>query len=162
MKTKKLTALALASAMAVSTMGMGVSAEEPIELTYWALNTKQEAFDPLTEAFNEANPDIHVTISYYDVDGIKDSCKVAASSDTLPSAWFNCQFRCSEKSYLHHGTYVPDPLSSQNQISLPRLYSCEGSSGSFSGNHSADGLSGRPHECQYGAAHLKKPAGTGT
>lgn len=89
MKAKKLTALLLASATAVSAMGMGVSAEDPIELTYWALNTKQEAFDPLTEAFNEANPDIHVTVSYYDVDGIKDSCKVAASSDTLPSAWFN-------------------------------------------------------------------------
>lgn len=59
------------------------------EVTFWTLSTRQDAVGPIVEAFNAANPDIKVTPSFFDVDGIKDSCKVAASSGTLPSMWFN-------------------------------------------------------------------------
>lgn len=58
-------------------------------VSFWALNTKQRALDPIVEKFNEDNEDVEVKVSYYDVDGIKDSCKVAASSNTLPTMWFN-------------------------------------------------------------------------
>jgi len=86
MTFKKATALMLTGVMA---LGMAVSVNAATELTFWTLQGRADAYDPLTEKFNEENPDIHVTISYYDTDGIKDACKVAASSDTLPSMWFN-------------------------------------------------------------------------
>lgn len=59
------------------------------EVSFWSLSTRQNALEPITEAFNQANDDVRVTVSYYDVDGLKDACKVAASSNTLPSMWFN-------------------------------------------------------------------------
>ena len=86
MKFKKVMAAALAVTMVV---GAATSVSAATELTFWTLSTRQEAVDPITEAFNEANEDINVTVSYYDTDGIKDACKVAASSDSLPSMWFN-------------------------------------------------------------------------
>lgn len=86
MKFKKVMAAALAGTMVV---GAATSVSAATELTFWTLSTRQEAVDPITEAFNEANEDINVTVSYYDTDGIKDACKVSASSDSLPSMWFN-------------------------------------------------------------------------
>lgn len=67
----------------------GGSKDGVTEVSFWALNTRQNAVDPIAEAFNAANKDIKVTVSYYDTDGIKDACKVAASSGTLPNMWFN-------------------------------------------------------------------------
>lgn len=69
----------------------GVSGEngDEEEVTFWTLSTKQEALEPIVEAFNEQENGVKVNISYYDVDGIKDACKVAASSKTLPNMWFN-------------------------------------------------------------------------
>lgn len=62
---------------------------DTIELTFWTLSTRQEAFEPMTEAFNSSQDRIHVTCAFYDTDGIKDACKVAAQSGTLPNMWFN-------------------------------------------------------------------------
>mgnify|MGYP003039965790 CR=1 FL=1 len=59
------------------------------ELTFWTLNTRQEAIDPIVEKYNSENPDGKIKVSYYDTDGMKDACKVASSSKTLPSMWFN-------------------------------------------------------------------------
>lgn len=59
------------------------------QLTVWVLNGKKDALDPLTKDYMTANPGVQVTPSYYDTDGIKDACKVAASSRTLPDMWFN-------------------------------------------------------------------------
>lgn len=59
------------------------------EVTFWTLTTKQGAVEPIAEAFNQENDKYKVTVSYYDTDGIKDACKVAASSKTLPDMWFN-------------------------------------------------------------------------
>lgn len=59
------------------------------EVSFWSLSTRQTALEPITEKFNSENPDVNVTVSYYDVDGLKTACKVAASSKTLPSMWFN-------------------------------------------------------------------------
>lgn len=97
MKAKKITALALASMMVISTAltgcgggsGKGEDSKDGVtEISYWALNTKQEVLEPIIEEFNAANKDIKVTASYYEVDGIKDACKVGASSKTLPNMWF--------------------------------------------------------------------------
>lgn len=62
---------------------------DPIELSFWYLQTRQEGTDALTEIFNKANPNVKVTVSYYSTDGIKDSCKTAAQSGSMPSMWFN-------------------------------------------------------------------------
>ena len=97
MKAKKLIALVLASAMTFSlaltgcggdsgnsgeeSTGSGGSADSgsaggATEVTFWTLNTRQNAVDPIVEEFNSAHDDIKVTVSYYDTDGIKDACKV--------------------------------------------------------------------------------------
>lgn len=117
MRTRKITALLL-SATILSTLGLtgcgsgstgsqttGGTASEgaktdtqaqaqtasggATELTFWNLSTRQNAIEPIVAEFNQANPDIHVTVSFFNTDGIKDACKVAASSNTLPSMWFN-------------------------------------------------------------------------
>jgi raffinose/stachyose/melibiose transport system substrate-binding protein len=49
----------------------------------------QGGLAPVVEAWNAANPNIQVKDAYYDTDGMKDACKVAASSRTLPDMWFN-------------------------------------------------------------------------
>lgn len=60
-----------------------------VELTFWTLGGRQEAADEIIKSFMDENPNIKITASYYDTDGIKDALKVAASSDTLPNMWFN-------------------------------------------------------------------------
>lgn len=106
MKTKRITALVTAAVIAISAFaGCGSNTDgdkqtgndnaastsqgDKTELTFWTLNTRQNAVDPIVEEFNNANDNIQITVSYYDTDGIKDACKVAASSKTLPSMWFN-------------------------------------------------------------------------
>lgn len=86
MKFKKVMAAVFTGTLV---LGMTSSVNAATEVSFWTLNTRQAAVEPIAEAFNEANSDIKVTVSFYDTDGIKDACKVAASSDTLPSMWFN-------------------------------------------------------------------------
>lgn len=86
MKFKKVMAVTLAATVI---FGMATTASAATEVSFWTLNTRQSAVEPIVEAFNAENEDINVTASFYDTDGIKDACKVAASSDTLPSMWFN-------------------------------------------------------------------------
>lgn len=108
MKAKKLMALTLASAMTLSLALTGCggssssdegntadgntdsgSAGGATEVTFWTLNSRQNAVEEIAEEFNNTQDEVHVTVSFYDTDGIKDACKVAASSKTLPNMWFN-------------------------------------------------------------------------
>lgn len=95
MKVKKYIALALVSGVAISATLSGLdeissrAMSNVTEITYWAMSTQQDNYEPVVEAFNKENKDIKVNISYHDTDGIKDACKVAASSKTLPNMWFN-------------------------------------------------------------------------
>lgn len=106
MKVKKLVVSAMVSTMAMTSIAgcgnTGGTTETQTaaanseagdnsakEVTFWTLNTRQEAVDPIIEEFNSTHDNIKVTASYYDTDGIKDACKVAASSKTLPNMWFN-------------------------------------------------------------------------
>ena len=41
------------------------------EITYWAMSTQQDNYEPVVEAFNKENKDIKVNISCHDTDGIK-------------------------------------------------------------------------------------------
>ena len=80
-------------ALLVTTMGFANgnkdSAQKKTEVVFWTLNTRQDALGPIVKAFNTANPDMEVKIAYYDTDGIKDACKVAAAAGSLPNMWFN-------------------------------------------------------------------------
>ena len=62
---------------------------EVTEISFWTLSVRQDAVEAAIEQFHAKNPDVKVTASYYDTDGMKDACKVAASSQTLPNMWFN-------------------------------------------------------------------------
>jgi raffinose/stachyose/melibiose transport system substrate-binding protein len=62
--------------------------KDPVNLTMWYLSTRSNA-QAVVDAWNAANPKIQVTLSSYDTDGIKDACKTAAQSKSLPSMWFN-------------------------------------------------------------------------
>lgn len=86
-KAKSILALVLTLILCVP--AFSVLAEDKVDLTYWAQADRQQMLEPLTAAFMAVNPGVTVTLSYYDTDGIKDACKVAASSGTLPSMWFN-------------------------------------------------------------------------
>ena len=77
----KKTVVLLAVLTALCTLS--ISALAQTEVTFWTLNTRQEAVGPIVEAFNAANPDIKVIPSFFDTDGIKDACKIAASSGTI-------------------------------------------------------------------------------
>lgn len=64
-------------------------AQTKTKLSFWTLTTRRDAVNPIIEEFNKENPTLEVVPSYYGIDGIKDACKVAASSKTLPNMWFN-------------------------------------------------------------------------
>lgn len=89
MRTRKIMSLVLVLALSFTLFTMPASADAPVEVTFWTLATRQTAVEPIVEAFNAANPDIKVVASFYSTDGIKDACKVAATSKTLPDMWFN-------------------------------------------------------------------------
>lgn len=65
------------------------TSSEVTEVTFWTLSGKQESTDKITEAFNAANQDVKVKVSYYDTDAIKDALKIGASAGNLPNMWFN-------------------------------------------------------------------------
>lgn len=91
--------------------------DKVIELTYWAQADRQKAFEPITAAFNQSQKDIHVTISYYDTDGIKSACKVAAAGGTLPDMWFNWGGQLGQY-YVNNGcTYDLSAYASKNNWS---------------------------------------------
>lgn len=62
---------------------------EKVKVTFWDLSTHKAAMEPISAKFNEENPNFEVTVSYFGTDAIKDACKVAASSGTLPNTWMN-------------------------------------------------------------------------
>ncbi|MCR5291162.1 MAG: extracellular solute-binding protein, partial [Treponema sp.] len=62
---------------------------DAVELSFWYQSKRQEGTDALVEIWNEVNPNIKVTVSYYDTAGIKDACKTAAQSGSMPSMWYN-------------------------------------------------------------------------
>lgn len=65
------------------------SASGKATVTFWTLSTRQTAVDEAVKEFQAKNPDITVKASYFSTDGIKQALKVAASSKTLPTCWFN-------------------------------------------------------------------------
>jgi raffinose/stachyose/melibiose transport system substrate-binding protein len=96
MNRKRIVSMVLVSVMAL-TLGLAqlwaggrqAAGSGKMQLTIWQLNGKQDALDVLVREYNAAHPEVQIVPAYYDTDGIKDACKVAASSKTLPDMWFN-------------------------------------------------------------------------
>ncbi len=63
--------------------------EGPLEITFWSLESRKGGIQAAADEFNASQDKIHVTCSFYSTDGMKDACKVAATSRTLPNCWFN-------------------------------------------------------------------------
>lgn len=62
---------------------------EVMELTFWTLDDRKEAAEPIVKEWNDTHEDVKIILSIYNTDGIKDACKIAASSGTLPNMWYN-------------------------------------------------------------------------
>ncbi|MHC5374181.1 ABC transporter substrate-binding protein [Enterococcus sp. LJL120] len=65
------------------------SGGDTIDLEVWTLNTKTKSMDQAIEKFNSSQDKISVTASYFTIDTLKQNLKVAASSNSLPTFWFN-------------------------------------------------------------------------
>lgn len=63
------------------------SKAEKVTVTLWGLDSHYWV-DPAIEAFEQANPQIHVEYTKYAVDPMKEALKIAANSRTLPDMWF--------------------------------------------------------------------------
>ncbi len=65
------------------------STDEKVSISFWTLDTRQECLDAIVGDFEVANPNIDVELVYASTDGHKQNLKIASSSGTLPSMWFN-------------------------------------------------------------------------
>ncbi|WNS42882.1 extracellular solute-binding protein [Paenibacillus sp. MMS20-IR301] len=91
MLTVMLTAMLLLTACGsknTAAPAAGAADEGETTISLWVLNDQATYLTPMIDAFQQANPGIHVEASYYGTDPLKESLKVAASSKTLPTMWF--------------------------------------------------------------------------
>lgn len=65
------------------------SGGEDIALTMWILSENSEGLDTIIASFESQNPGITVEPSLLSVDALRQNLRVSASSNTLPSFWFN-------------------------------------------------------------------------
>lgn len=83
------TACSPSAASDSSTAAPGPAADEKIELTYWTTTNRKEWTESAMQAFTKENPNVTITPTYDLVDALRKNLKVAASSNTLPSMWYN-------------------------------------------------------------------------
>lgn len=62
---------------------------EDIELTMWILSDNALGLDTIIASFEADHPGITITPSLLSVDSLRQNLRISASSDTLPSFWFN-------------------------------------------------------------------------
>ena len=66
-----------------------ITSEEDIELSMWILSDNAFGLDEIIASFESDNPGITVTPSLLSVDSLRQNLRISASSNTLPSFWFN-------------------------------------------------------------------------
>ncbi len=64
-------------------------ASEKIRINFWTLNSRADLTKKVIADFMAANPNIEVALTLNGTDDQKKNLKIAASSGTLPDAWFN-------------------------------------------------------------------------
>lgn len=63
--------------------------DEKVSIDFWALSGQKDTYEPIIEDFMKEYPNIEVKMSTKATEGHKEGIKVAASSGTLPTVWFN-------------------------------------------------------------------------
>lgn len=67
----------------------GASSGENITLSMWILSENAEGLDTIISSFESQNPGITIEPSLLSVDSLRQNLRISASSNTLPSFWFN-------------------------------------------------------------------------
>ena len=62
---------------------------EDLELTMWILSENAEGLDTIIASFEADHPGITITPTLLSVDSLRQNLRISASSDTLPTFWFN-------------------------------------------------------------------------
>lgn len=60
-----------------------------VEITFWTLSSRTEGVNAILDDFHTANPDVTVVPVINETTAHRDGLRVAASSKSLPSVWFN-------------------------------------------------------------------------
>ena len=84
---KKILSLLLAGIMLLSVSGTAMAADDT--LTIWLEAGNEDWLSANIELFNALYPDVEVEATFMSTDDIKNQCKIAASSGTLPDLWWN-------------------------------------------------------------------------
>jgi len=88
---KRILSILLCGAMMLGILSScSIAAEKKkIELSYWTLSSRLQLTESVVKDFEAANPDIKIKFTFNSTDGHKQNLKIAASSKTMPSMWFN-------------------------------------------------------------------------
>jgi len=62
---------------------------EKVEITFWTLSSRTEGVNAILDDFHAANPDVTVEVVIHETTAHRDGLRIAASSKSLPSVWFN-------------------------------------------------------------------------
>ena len=62
---------------------------DKVTLTFWTLSSRKDGVDAILDDFHAANPDVTVEPVINETTAHRDGLRVAASSKSLPSVWFN-------------------------------------------------------------------------
>ncbi len=88
MKTRKVLAVALSCAMALSLAPAAFAEDAPVEITLWTYPVgnwgEAEVVDGLLASFHEAHPEIHVTVEYLDYTNGDDQVNTAIEGNAAP------------------------------------------------------------------------------
>jgi raffinose/stachyose/melibiose transport system substrate-binding protein len=63
--------------------------KEKVTITFWTLSSRTEGVNAILDDFHAANPDVTVEVVIHETTNHRDGLRIAASSDSLPSVWFN-------------------------------------------------------------------------
>lgn len=60
-----------------------------VKISFWTLSSRKAGVEAIMEGFRAANPDVTVEVVFNEGAAHRDGLKIAASSKSLPSVWFN-------------------------------------------------------------------------
>lgn len=104
MKHRKMLSILVSALLLMSIFGAAAIAEEPTQITIWTKDRHdQEFMTALWDAFNEANPDIHVNYEMY-TDNYAQVIEIASSTNELPEI------------FCVNGTAMTDAMRQRDQI----------------------------------------------
>lgn len=85
---KRFVSVVLIMMMLMSALCVNAIAEDQIELNFWVTSERQAYYDAVIEEFQKVYPNVTITQTNYLTDDLQKNLLVAASSNTLPSFWY--------------------------------------------------------------------------